>query len=172
MPQWFVPPHEVEFNANKWFARGSYGSVHHGNWNGTTVVVKLAFPENEKSSEMFLSETAIWTMLQHPYIVRLFKACHVGNPFFVCEWASNGTLPDYLCRDSTHRKTWSKLHEAAQGLQYLHMMMKVVHGDLKCNNILIGSDGRAMLSDFGLSFVLCSEQSNAPLLEEVGAINW
>lgn len=169
VPEWFVPPHEVRFDAIKPFARGSYGSVHQGTWNGTAVVVKSAFLEDEKSREQFLVETKIWIKLQHPHIVRLFKAYHVGNPFFVCEWASNGTLPDYLCKDNNRFQTWARLHEAAQGLRYLHSNLKVVHGDLKCNNILISADGKAKLADFGMSFVL---DSSRVMLDEVGAINW
>lgn len=172
VPEWFVPAHEVQFNAASSFARGSYGSVHHGNWNGTAVVIKCVISNDKTSRELFLNETKIWIRLQHPHIVTLFRAYHAGNPFFVCEWASNGTLTDYLCQDNVRFQTWAKLHEAAMGLEYLHTKMRVVHGDLKCNNILIGTDGKAKLTDFGLSFVLTGKKKIPPPLHEVGAINW
>lgn len=173
IPDWFVPPHEVKFDAGSLFARGAFGAVYRGTWNGADVVVKSALLNDKNSREMFLNETTIWSKIQHPNVVRLFKACHVGNPFFVCEWAANGTLSDYLSRDNVRFKTWAKLHEAALGLKHLHTKQKVVHGDLKCNNILISTDGSAKLSDFGLSFELTSEQEEVfrPLCE-IGAINW
>lgn len=120
---------------------------------------------------MFLQETEIWYKLQHQHVVRLWGACHVGNPFFVCELAANGTLSDYLFRSENQFEKWAKLFEAARGLQYLHTKHKVVHGDLKCNNILIGADGNAMLTDFGLSFVLGSPNETSDD-DEIGAIRW
>lgn len=171
VPNWFVPPHEVEFNAHSSFAKGSYGSVHYGTWNGTEVAVKCAFLEDDKSHSMFLNETEIWFKLQHPHIVTLFRACHVGNPFFVCDYASNGTLSDYLFRNK-NEMVWSKLHETALGLHYLHTKHKVVHSDIKCNNILISADGKAKLTDFGLSFVLDASIEQPTTHQEVGAMRW
>jgi serine/threonine protein kinase len=45
---------------------------------------------------------------------------------------------------------WGKLFEASVGVQYLHAR-GVIHGDLKCNNIVVGGDGKAKVTDFGLS---------------------
>lgn len=47
---------------------------------------------------------------------------------------------------------WQKLFEVAAGLNYLHDE-GLIHGDLKCSNLVIGLDGTAMLTDFELSFL-------------------
>ncbi|GMF29994.1 unnamed protein product [Phytophthora fragariaefolia] len=107
-----------------------------------------------KALAMFRREVDIWFGFSHPHVVRLFGACHVGRPFFVCEFATNGTLVRYL-RENPH-ELWSKLHEAALGVQYLHAR-GVVHGDLKGNNIVIGSDKKAKVTDFGLSSIASSK---------------
>lgn len=104
---------------------------------------------------MFRREVDIWFGFSHPHVVRLFGACHVGRPFFVCEYATNGTLVCYLRKNP--EKLWSKLHEAALGVQYLHAR-DAVHGDLKGNNIVIGRDTKAKVTDFGLSSVASSEE--------------
>lgn len=84
---------------------------------------------------MFMREVDIWFALSHPHVVRLFGACHVGRPFFLCEYASNGSLDKYL--EAHLAEIWQKLYEAALGLLYLHER-GIVHCDLKCNNIMIG----------------------------------
>lgn len=170
VPVWFLPPHEVEFNAVSYLTHGSYASVHSGTWNGVSVVVKCAFLEDDNSREMFLNEAEIWFKFQYPHVVRLFGACHVGNPFFVCEYASHGTLTDFLYRNGNCRAlTWAKLHEAALGLHYVHTRQKVVHADLKCNNLLVGEDCKAKLMDFGLSFPASESDLHAI---DPGAISW
>lgn len=185
VPEWFIPPHEVEFDTRSPFARGSYASVYRGMWVRTPVVVKsLLLVGNEKDEQsrlMFRREADLWSQLQHLHVVRLFGACHVGNPFFVCEDALNGTLLNYLHaqkrRHGVHEPVlWRKLHEVALGLQYLHKK-HVVHGDLKCNNMVVAKDGTAKIIDFGLSFMLLpssDEHTNAESIDtnELGAIRW
>ncbi|KAJ8558854.1 hypothetical protein ON010_g8596 [Phytophthora cinnamomi] len=102
---------------------------------------------------IFRCEVGIWFRFNHPHVVRLFGACHVGRPFFVCEYAPHGTLVNYLRKNPD--ELWAKLYEAALGVQYLHARC-IVHGDLKGNNIVIGSDLKSKVTDFGLSSVASS----------------
>ncbi|POM80749.1 Serine/threonine protein Kinase [Phytophthora palmivora] len=74
---------------------------------------------------MFCREADIWFGLSHPHVVRLFGACHIVKPFFVCEPPTCGTLDNYLRQHPD--ELWIKLHEAALGVQYLHAR-DVVHG--------------------------------------------
>lgn len=45
----------------------------------------------------------------------------------------------------------------ALGLQHLHEN-NILHNDLKCDNVLIGTDGDAKVMDFGLSSILNSAE--------------
>lgn len=180
-PTWFLSPHEIILKSNESFARGSYGSVRRGTWNGVDVVIKIPHSQDDKSKTSFLKETEIWSSLSNPHVVRLFGACHIGDPFFVCEFASKGTLSDYSSGEKSVSNVWGKLLEAALGLKYIHMK-NVVHQDIKGDNILVGADGKAKIADFGLSFVLGDEGSlpdssqrlmkSSTAASDVGAIPW
>ncbi|KAE9095128.1 hypothetical protein PF010_g16829 [Phytophthora fragariae] len=198
IPEWFIPWYELVIDEWCCLGEGGFGSVYPAKWLDSEVVVKrvtLAGSDGKTNTSttyylslsasvdpsatqaevgatkraeavaMFRREVNIWFALSHPHVVRLFGACHVGRPFFVCEYATNGTLTNYLRQHPD--ELWSKLHEAALGVQYLHAR-DVVHGDLKGNNIVIGSDMKAKVTDFGLSSVTSSEEK--PLVS--GAWNW
>ncbi|KAG6618765.1 TKL protein kinase [Phytophthora cinnamomi] len=137
----------------------------------TRVVVKTVIVADEKERRTFHREVRIWQKARHPNIVPFFGACDEGSTyFFVCEEAKNGKLLDYLyhAREEGRSLVWRKLLDAALGLHFLHER-RIVHSDLKCNQILVSKDGVAMLTDFGLSF-LTTEQSGDE--ETVGAIRW
>lgn len=149
---------------------------------------------------VFAREVHIWFRLAHPHVLKLYGACHVGGrQFFVCEHASKGTLDEYLHGKMHHGddetdedehepesaksntrvdEMWRTLLEAALGLQYLHQH-GIVHGDLKCDNILVSADGSTKLADFGLSSVLTQAADSAETVEEqkkraaeLGALRW
>jgi serine/threonine protein kinase len=116
-----------------------------------------------EEQEALAREADFWFRLNHPHVVQLFGACDVGSPaMLVCEYATNGSLDKYLIvhPDQLRRK----LHEAALGVQYLHQR-GIVHGDLKCNNVVIGSDVKAKVTDFGLS-------SGGGSVQISGAVPW
>lgn len=170
LPKWFLPPHELVLGGH--IGGGGYGSVHRGSWLGTLVAVKFVLlHEPVETGRMFRNEAEIWSSLQHPHVVKLYGACHVGNPFFVCEYAAKGSLPSYLY-DTKHRhKTWQCLYQAALGLCYLHAKRRIVHRDVKCDNIVVTQDGAAKLTDFGLSCY----QADLPAAGDasnIGAVQW
>ncbi|KAG7376248.1 Mitogen-activated protein kinase kinase kinase mlk-1 [Phytophthora pseudosyringae] len=183
LPEWFVPPEEVLFGPDQPFSRGSFGTAHKGKWLDSQVVVKSVIVEQDVTGESFQGEVAIWYSLSHPHIVNLYGACHLGGkPFFVCDHASLGNLSSYLRRRRPGEDNenvdvpegWCKLYEAALGLQYLHQR-GIVHQDLKCDNILVGNDGHAKLTDFGLSSSVLRRNPRNPAgkySKPMGGVRW
>lgn len=174
-PDWFIAENEVHISEIP-FSRGSFGSAHRGFWGmGTNVVVKrllLGSATSARAMQSFMREAQIWHQLNHPYVIKLYGVCHIATtPFFVCEDAVYGNLDDYLFTNDKFKTTvWRFVHQAAMGLAYLHGK-KIVHGDLKCNNILVGADKKARLADFGLSFIR-SESKSLSVQDQTGAVQW
>ncbi|KAE9114483.1 hypothetical protein PF007_g10359 [Phytophthora fragariae] len=172
---WFIDQKDITFSSSKAFGSGGFAKVYHGTWRQAPVVLRRVRIQNEKDLATFLNEVKIWHKLRHPHIVQLFGACHIGQPFFVCEYAAGGELSDYLRVNPD--EVWNKLYEAALGLQYLHDK-QVMHGDIKGNNILVGRDGSAKLSDFGFSTLESNDSATSAIglvsgdNPKLGAIRW
>lgn len=169
--QWFIPRHEVQILQTELLGCGSFGKVYRGSWRKTDVVVKCIAIASETEKRAFFREVKVWRQAQHPNVVRFFGAWHLSSPYFiVSEYARGGSLMDYLYtqREAGEFVVWRKMLEVARGLFYLHQE-RIVHGDLKGDNILVSKDGTAMLVDFGLSFV---QSGSVATMEKWGAIRW
>ncbi|KAH6798835.1 Protein kinase superfamily protein [Perilla frutescens var. frutescens] len=92
----------------------------------------------------------------------------LNNLLLVYEYVNNGNLEQWLHGAMSHHGhlTWEGcmkiLLGTAKGLAYLHDAIepKVVHRDIKANNILIDDDFNAKISDFGLAKLLGAGKSH------------
>ncbi|KAG2340782.1 kinase-like protein [Suillus weaverae] len=112
-------------------------------------------------------EIKLWLELEHENIVPLWGvADDFGSlPALVSPWLENGALTGYLQREYemlSYNKKFALLKDIARGLQYLHSR-SIIHGDLSGNNVLVDKDGKASLTDFGLSALLPERISQALL---------
>ncbi|CAL9160121.1 unnamed protein product [Musa hybrid cultivar] len=96
----------------------------------------------------------------------LFGFCSTPrHKFLVCEYMGRGNLADNLQEDATELdwvKRVSIIKHVACALSYLHhaLVPPIVHRDLTSNNILLDSDFKACLSDFGIARTLNPAASN------------
>ncbi|KAF8869272.1 kinase-like domain-containing protein [Infundibulicybe gibba] len=100
-----------------------------------------------------------------------------ARPAMVMRWYKHGNAAEYLRVKNPDADRGALILDVARGLNYLHTLRPapIVHGDLKGNNILITDEGRAALSDFGLSQVieeLVGPTGYTPSNAEVGPIRW
>ncbi|GAB9477980.1 Serine/threonine protein kinase, partial [Globisporangium polare] len=99
----------------------------------------------------FLNDLDRWFRLQgHENVLKLYGASHVGQKaFLVLEHADHGSLLDNLGEEMNITTLCKFMHQAAQGLQYLHDH-DIVHGHLRCSNLLISGGGETVkVTDFG-----------------------
>jgi len=114
--------------------------------------------DEDKARKRLNREVYVWHRLDHQNIVTfLGTSYHMANrPSLILPWFINGSASDYLRLRNPGADRLRLILDVAEGLKYLHTCKPapIVHGDLKGNNILITDDGRAALSDFGLSQVI------------------
>ena len=94
--------------------------------------------------------------LKHPNIVRLYDVIETDKYIgIILEYASGGELFDHILahrylREKDACKLFSQL---ISGVWYIHQK-KIVHRDLKLENVLLDEHCRVKLGDFGLSKAL------------------
>ncbi|KAG7085642.1 hypothetical protein E1B28_003189 [Marasmius oreades] len=106
----------------------------------------------EKLLKRLQEEIHIWHQLSHRNLATLYGLVQTSTSIgMVSLWCDNGTICQYIKKNSRVDKL-KLLIQIASGISYLHHFVPpVVHGDLKAGNILIDTDGHAIITDFGLS---------------------
>jgi len=122
---------------------------------GREVALKALSPElfqDEGFVKRFEAEAKTLARLDHPNILTIYDfEMTDGVAYLTMPLIRGGTLRDIMKRGPLDTLTaWRYLREIGDGLQHAHDA-GIVHRDLKPTNVLIHSDGRALLADFGLA---------------------
>src|SRR5437588_4860176 len=128
----------------------------------TQVAIKILQTkvENDEDLEGFLKEARTVAHLVHPNIVRVMDfGVDEETPFLVMDYAPNGSL-----RRQYRRGTQLPLplivgyvKHIAAALQYAHDE-KLIHRDVKPENMLLGRKNEVLLSDFGIALIAQSSR--------------
>jgi serine/threonine-protein kinase len=119
---------------------------------GRDVALKLAFPEivDEWGREEVEREARIAARLSHPNIVPVRNADWIDGYFVMATDLAKTNLGSYPGARRSARVALGVIRDVAAGLAHAHAR-RVMHRDVKPENIVIYQDGRAALVDFGLS---------------------
>jgi serine/threonine-protein kinase len=120
------------------------------------VAVKVMHREMSEQAdqlERFRQEARSVAKLSHPNVVSVIDAGEDGgHPYIVFEYVEGETLKQRINRDGAlaPQEAIAYAIEIARGLSMAHAR-NMVHRDIKPQNILIDAEGRAKLTDFGIS---------------------
>jgi hypothetical protein len=98
----------------------------------------------------FRREAQTAARLSHPNLVKVFDYEPEGRPCLVMEYVEGGTLDDTANRPGRAVEIEALALQLLSALAHIHGA-GIVHRDVKPANVLIGRDGRAMLTDFGIA---------------------
>lgn len=117
------------------------------------VALKLLRPgyEMDAAAERLQREARAMARLSHPNVVTVFDVgTHDGAVFVAMEKVEGGTLRDWLREPRPTADIIDVLDQAAGGLGAAHGA-GLVHRDFKPENVMVGTDGRVRVLDFGLA---------------------
>jgi serine/threonine-protein kinase len=123
-----------------------------------TVAVKVLSENLAASSEFmerFRREARTAASMRHPNVITVhdFGEDDRGVPYLVLEYIGGPTLADLMDVGLDDQRIPDLLDQIAAGLDYAHAR-GVIHRDIKPGNVLMTEDGRAVLADFGLAWLL------------------
>lgn len=112
----------------------------------------------------FLAEGRLLAKFHHPRVVRVYDygfavVCETRLPYYVMDLVLNENGEPMSLRDALEKGVASEdkavgwYGDLREALAFIHSH-GVVHRDVSLDNVLVGPDGRAVLSDFGVSKVM------------------
>ncbi|KAJ0511973.1 putative protein kinase RLK-Pelle-LRR-I-1 family [Helianthus annuus] len=163
------------FHDDNFIGGGGFGKVYKGNLQDgdgfKTIVAKRLDTRFGQGEQQFFSELQILLDYKHENVIGLVGYCdETDEKVLIYEYLSKGSLDRYLNHTSL---TWVKrlniCIDVARALDFLHggvgKQAKVIHRDIKTENILLNNDWKAKLADFGLSLICSINQETDYIID-------
>lgn len=133
---------------------GSFGTVHLAMNKSTGALFVVKSADSVLGRQCLEKEANILSSLNSPYIIQCLGkdiSCEGRKLNLLMEYMAGGSLSDLAGKfggalDENVIRVYTR--QILEGLNYLHKN-GIVHCDVKCKNVLLGSSGNIKLGDFG-----------------------
>eukprot|EP00227_Mantoniella_beaufortii_P010449 CAMPEP_0197596194 /NCGR_PEP_ID=MMETSP1326-20131121/24546_1 /TAXON_ID=1155430 /ORGANISM="Genus nov. species nov., Strain RCC2288" /LENGTH=333 /DNA_ID=CAMNT_0043162655 /DNA_START=455 /DNA_END=1452 /DNA_ORIENTATION=+ len=134
-----------------------------GNKEPRTLVVKqINMGPRRAEQEDAINECRVLAKLDSPYVTKYFES-FIDNGNMLCivmEYAPKGTLHSLIQahkpRALEEAAVWKLMLQSTLGLHHIHQL-KVLHRDIKSENIFLDAAGNAKIGDLGVAKVMSSQ---------------
>jgi len=145
-----------KYSLEKKLGQGGMGVVYlaHDPALNRKVALKIMLLKGEQAKERFIREARASAKLKHPNIVQVFEVGIVDKyHYFTMEYITGTSLDAQVTNKGKrpkHKRIAEIIRDIASALDYAHSQ-GIVHRDIKPANIIIDSNGKPYLTDFGLA---------------------
>lgn len=146
------------FEIQDCIGKGNFGDVYKAIDKTTNEIVAIKvinLEDTDEPIELLAQEIYFLSELRSPFITQ-YKAAYLEDVsiWIIMEYCGGGSCTDLIKYLHTHRLTEEQvsyiIRDVLYGLEYLHGQRKI-HRDIKSANILLTSNGKVKLADFGVS---------------------
>ncbi|CAN1846064.1 Serine/threonine-protein kinase STY13 [Linum perenne] len=196
--EWEIDPSKLLIKGGV-IGRGTFATIHRGFYDSLDVAVKLLdWGEEGHRTEAeiaslradFIQEVAVWHKLDHPNVTKFIGATmgsadlqiqtengQISMPKNICcvvvEYLPGGAVKNYLIKNRRRKLAFKVVVQMAldmaRGLSYLHSQ-KVVHRDVKTENMLLDKTRTVKIADFGVARVEASNPND--MTGETGTLGY
>ena len=138
-------------------------SLYRSNLNQQLVAIKeidiSAFPD--KTKKELNKEPQILQMISNPYIIHFYEYFQEDNKLYICmEYCEKNNLNSYINQYINNNNQipesfiWKVTYQVLNALKYLHIEKKIVHKDIKPENLFLDKNEDIKLGDFSSSGIM------------------
>jgi serine/threonine protein kinase/beta-lactam-binding protein with PASTA domain len=136
-------------------------------------VLKPEFAEDDNFVNKFRSEASNAAKLEHPNIVNIYDVgSEDGLYFIIMEYVDGITLKTYIEKKGhlNYKEVISIAIQVGRGIEAAHNN-KIIHRDIKPQNIIISKEGKVKVTDFGIARAASGNTVSADVMGSVHYIS-
>ncbi|KAK3425976.1 hypothetical protein EUGRSUZ_F02512, partial [Eucalyptus grandis] len=163
--------------------QGGFGVVYKGEIRDVGHVAVKILIKSDSSPKDFINEVVSISRTSHVNVITLLGFCYEGKKrALVFKYMPNGSLDKFMCSrralNTSSSSIWKILYQIAigiaHGLEYLHQgcNTRILHFDIKPQNILLDRDFIPKISDFGLAKLCHGQESVVSTPSMIGTVGF